>query len=157
MIDENKLIDELKQSGLILDNERGNAIVDLINNQPKIGEWIPCRKRLPEKGETVIACTLNGTFAGQYHEEGWYRENMFFYDSEILDKCFNEKEKEIIAKSNKKDHDFTRIYTLKIAYIKMLDFDGKYSLVDIDTTQLKNWSTNENKDYFVSVVENKNL
>ncbi len=81
----------------------------------------------------------------------------FFYDSEILDKCFNEKEKEIIAKSNKKEHDFTRIYTLKIAYIKMLDFDGKYSLVDIDTTQLKNWSTNENKDYFVSVVENKKL
>ena len=39
----------------------------------------------------------------------------------------------------------------------MLDFDGKYSLVDIDTTQLKNWSTNENKDYFVSVVENKKL
>ena len=47
-------------------------------------EWIPCSERLPEKGETVIACTLNGTFAGQYHDEGWYRENMFFYDSEIL-------------------------------------------------------------------------
>lgn len=78
----------------------------------------------------------------------------FFYDSEILDKCFNEKEKEIIAKSNKKVHDFTRIYTLKIAYAKMLDSNEKYSLVDIDTTQLKNWKTNENKDYFVSVVEN---
>lgn len=84
MIDENKLIDELKQSGLIPDNEHENAIVDLINNQPKIGEWIPCSERLPEKGETVIACTLKGTFAGQYHDEGWYRENMFFYDSEIL-------------------------------------------------------------------------
>jgi phosphopantetheinyl transferase len=81
----------------------------------------------------------------------------YFYDLEILDTCFNEKEKEIIAKSDKKEHDFTRIYTLKIAYIKMLDFERKYSLVDIDTTQLKNWSTNENKDYFVSVVENKNV
>ena len=84
MIDEKKLIDELKQSGMIVDNEYGNTIVDMISNQPKIGEWIPCSKRLPEKGETVIACTSDGTFAGQYHEEGWYREYMFFYDSEIL-------------------------------------------------------------------------
>lgn len=68
---------------------------------------------------------------------------LFFYDSEILDKCFNEKEKEIIAKSNKKVHDFTRIYTLKIAYVKMLDSNEKCSLVDIDTTQLKNWNTTE--------------
>lgn len=81
----------------------------------------------------------------------------YFYDKEILDKCFNEKEKEIIEKSNEKEHDFTRIYTLKIAFIKMLDIDRKYPLVDIDTTQLKNWSTNENKDYFVSVVENKSI
>lgn len=44
MIDEKKLIDELKQSGMIADNEYGNAMVNKINSQPKISEWIPCSK-----------------------------------------------------------------------------------------------------------------
>ena len=37
MIDEKKLIEELKQSGMIADNDYGNAMVDMINAQPKIG------------------------------------------------------------------------------------------------------------------------
>ncbi len=49
MIDETKLIDELKQSGMIADNEYGNAMLDMINGQPKIGGWIPCSERLPEE------------------------------------------------------------------------------------------------------------
>lgn len=48
MIDETKLIDELKQSGMIADNEYGNAMLDMINGQPKICGWIPCSERLPE-------------------------------------------------------------------------------------------------------------
>ena len=36
MIDEKKLIDELKQSGMIADNEYGNAMVDMIESQPQI-------------------------------------------------------------------------------------------------------------------------
>lgn len=52
MIDEKKLIDKLKQSGMIADNDYGNAMVDMIENQPKIGGWIPCSERLPEKGIT---------------------------------------------------------------------------------------------------------
>lgn len=51
MIDETKLIDELKQSGMIADNEYGNAMLDMINGQPKIGGWIPCSERLPETSE----------------------------------------------------------------------------------------------------------
>lgn len=49
MIDETKLIDELKQSGMIADNEYGNAMLDMINSQPKIGGWIPCSDRLPDR------------------------------------------------------------------------------------------------------------
>lgn len=37
MIDEKKLIDELKQSGMIADNEYESAMVDMINSQPKLG------------------------------------------------------------------------------------------------------------------------
>lgn len=82
MIDEKKLIERI--SGTPALDKVLSGLIAIINAQPKIGEWIPCSERLPEKGETVVACTLDGTFAGQFHEEGWYRENMFFYDSEIL-------------------------------------------------------------------------
>ena len=54
MIDEKKLIDELKQSGMIADNEYGNAMVDMIESQPKIGEWIPCSERLPKKSNSYF-------------------------------------------------------------------------------------------------------
>lgn len=47
MIDESRLIEELKESGMIADNEYGNSIVEFIENQPKIGEWIPVDERLP--------------------------------------------------------------------------------------------------------------
>ncbi len=56
MIDEKKLIDELKQSGMIADNEYGNALIDMINSQSKIGGWIPCSKKLPEN-ETEVEIT----------------------------------------------------------------------------------------------------
>lgn len=54
MIDEKKLIDELKQSGMIADNEYGNAIIDMINSQSKIGELILCEERLPENFQDVL-------------------------------------------------------------------------------------------------------
>ena len=94
MIDEKKLLEEFEKNITIRATVCGEekedipfppeGISNIVRNQPKIGKWIPCSEQLPEKGETVIACTLDGTFAGQFHEEGWYRENMFFYDSEIL-------------------------------------------------------------------------
>lgn len=60
LIDADKLIDDLKESGMIADNEYGNAMVDIINSQPKIGEWIPCGERMPEEHETMFA-KLKGT------------------------------------------------------------------------------------------------
>lgn len=53
MIDEKKLIDKLKQSGMIADNEYGNAMVDMIDNQPKIGEWISFDKKLPNDKQLI--------------------------------------------------------------------------------------------------------
>lgn len=60
LIDAYKLIDDLKESGMIADNEYGNAMIDIINSQPKIGEWIPCSERMPEEHETMFA-KLKGT------------------------------------------------------------------------------------------------
>jgi hypothetical protein len=56
MIDEKKLIDELKQSGMIADNEYGNAMLNIINSQSKTGGWIPCSEKLPEN-ETEVEIT----------------------------------------------------------------------------------------------------
>lgn len=61
MIDEKKLIDDLKQSGMIADNEYENAMVDMIESQPKISGWIPCSERLPDKGDNYIIHTITGT------------------------------------------------------------------------------------------------
>lgn len=70
MIDETKLIDELKQSGMIADNEYGNTMLDMINGQPKIGGWIPCSERLPDKdGEYICTQKIynlsNGKLSGK--------------------------------------------------------------------------------------------
>lgn len=31
------------------------TLIDCINNQPKIGEWIPCSERLPEEHKSMFA------------------------------------------------------------------------------------------------------
>ena len=36
-------------------------LVDIIGNQPKVGEWIPCSERLPEEYQTVITTHEDGS------------------------------------------------------------------------------------------------
>ena len=71
MIDEKKLIDELKQRGMIADNEYGNAMVDMIESQSKIGGWIPCSERLPENDNYILLSFENFTvpLVGRYEED----------------------------------------------------------------------------------------
>ena len=40
---------------MIADNEYGNAMIDMIENQPKIGGWIACSERLPEEHDSMFA------------------------------------------------------------------------------------------------------
>ncbi len=44
MIDEKKLIEDLKGTSLLND-----ILIKIVESQPKIGEWIPCSERLPEE------------------------------------------------------------------------------------------------------------
>lgn len=58
MIDERKLIEDLqnycgKQPYLVSEN-----IWEIINSQPKIGDWIPCRMELPKSEEWQIRTLL---------------------------------------------------------------------------------------------------
>ena len=90
MIDEKKLIDELKQSGMIADNEYGNAMVDIIENQTKISEWILCSEQLPEVPEgindddypefnvTIKGAAESTTLRCDY-EGTWFDDNGYIY------------------------------------------------------------------------------
>lgn len=48
MIDEKKLIERIKQEPT--DGMYTHEIIEAIEEQPKIGCWIPCSERLPDKG-----------------------------------------------------------------------------------------------------------
>ena len=68
MIDEKKLIESLRSS---LNTGREtfpiDLIVECIEEQPKIGEWIPCSERMPENEvEVEITYTRNGPTGDKY-------------------------------------------------------------------------------------------
>lgn len=48
MIDEKKLIERIKQEPT--DGMYTHEIIEAIEEQPKIGGWIPCSERLPDRG-----------------------------------------------------------------------------------------------------------
>ena len=58
MIDEKKLIERIKQEPT--DGMFTHEIIEAIEEQPKIGGWIPCSERLPEENEEVICCFKSG-------------------------------------------------------------------------------------------------
>lgn len=58
MIDEKKLIERIKEEPT--DGMYTHEIIEAIEEQPKIGEWIPCSERLPEEHDSMFA-KLKGT------------------------------------------------------------------------------------------------
>lgn len=57
--DKEKVIEELKEEGCIIDDEAGNRAVDIIRKHTNDG-WIPVEERLPEERDSMFA-TLKGT------------------------------------------------------------------------------------------------
>lgn len=62
MIDEKKLIEDIEKEfdGVcvydVSPSQAVNDFVEIVDRQPKVGEWIPCRERLPEDFEKVLIC-----------------------------------------------------------------------------------------------------
>lgn len=92
MINENRLIELLEDEILRIDTESTpgcgnlygrdasvmkntlNFVIDLINEQPKVNEWIPVSERLPDKpGSYRVTCL---------YADKWYRvkDDLFYSD-----------------------------------------------------------------------------
>lgn len=75
-----------------------------------------------------------------------------FYDEDIIDNYFTDKEKNLLYNSKNKNDTFMRIITLKIAFLKMKNYPKDYNIKNIDTLSIIGYETVREKDYFVSVV-----
>ena len=87
MIDEKKLIESFRAS---LNTGRDcfpvDLIVECIEAQPKVGEWIPCSERLPEYSDDLVLVQVSGKphmnitlldalcLANYSEDEGWMLE-----------------------------------------------------------------------------------
>lgn len=65
MIDENRLIEELRKSNYHhASNSREEALLDrtirIVQEQPKVNEWIPIEERLPKDGDYL--CSFDDGF-----------------------------------------------------------------------------------------------
>lgn len=75
MIDEKKLIEALKNEILktytpdyILVLERA---IEIVNEQPKISEWIPCSLCSPENGDYLICDSEGDVYESKYRNGCW--------------------------------------------------------------------------------------
>lgn len=103
MIDEKKLIEDIVNTPTKNQNEvvsylcgsadRQNEIIDIINAQPKLNEWIPCSERMPEKdGDYLVWYFVDenrqgyevsnfDTDMGENGEFGYWQD---YYDNQTL-------------------------------------------------------------------------
>lgn len=90
MIDEKWLIEQIEclrvtitglRIGSGIKNEYTKHVVDsiiqMINEQPKAGEWIPVSERLPEDNQIVLTSKNNSISILKYHADTkhWYETN----------------------------------------------------------------------------------
>ena len=82
MIDDKKLIEEMNKTfpDKFLNDKNWfygkcsfmDLFSELIENQPKVGEWIPCSERLPNRYNNILICQNDG-----YVNVGYYSLNGF--------------------------------------------------------------------------------
>lgn len=87
MIDEKKLIEEIKdvEVAWYLDGNYttydSTTIMDIIEEQPKVGEWILCSERLPEnETEVEISCIRRYIGAGNEKKVAYITARAFYTD-----------------------------------------------------------------------------
>lgn len=86
MIDEKKLTEDIDNCVAGLTNIQIMQIADIIESQPKVGEWIPCKRELPKTngvyqitrelkiGEDICRISDSAYFDGQ---DTWHNDNRY--------------------------------------------------------------------------------
>lgn len=99
MIDGNRLIELLEDEILRIDTESTpgcgnlygrdasvmrntlNYVIDLINEQPKVGEWIPVEERLPEEAGVYRVTCLYDDKVYRVKDDLFYSDRTWGYDN----------------------------------------------------------------------------
>ncbi len=91
MIDENLLIKKLDKiknklinSNKVIASNKGyflEKIIEIVKNEPKVGEWIPVEDRLPKNGGAYLITAINDC-GGVYMDVSYYdsQYKSFSYD-----------------------------------------------------------------------------
>ena len=75
------------------------------------------------------------------------------YNRFVLKKCFNEKEQHKVNNKVNKEKEFTKIWVMKEAYVKMKGTGIITDLKDIDTTKIKNIDIIDNEEYIIAICK----
>lgn len=70
MIDEKKLIERIKEEPT--DGMLTHEIIEAIEEQPKISQWIPCSERLPEKDGKYLVTYCDDLVENYVIERNFY-------------------------------------------------------------------------------------
>ena len=73
-----KIIDELKQESIIVDDDAGNRAVEIIEQAAAEynNGWIPCSERLPEENMEVIV-TISEMDGSNYTSTSWLQDGVW--------------------------------------------------------------------------------
>ena len=75
MIDENKLIEDLNSLNAVNEHESHliDEVFDIVNRQPKVGEWISVKDKLPKVFELVLIQNIYGLMSVALRiENSWF-------------------------------------------------------------------------------------
>ena len=80
----------------------------------------------------------------------------FVYKESVVRKYFTNNEQNEILNSTNKVYDFTRIWVMKEAFVKMKGVGISYGLINVDTTKIKEQiELIENEKYLIAICKSE--
>lgn len=80
----------------------------------------------------------------------------YTYKESVMKKYYNEFEQQEIMNSNNKEYEFTRIWVMKEAFVKMKGQGISYGLQNVDTTRLKKQiKLISNEKYIIAICQSE--
>ncbi|CDE49288.1 4'-phosphopantetheinyl transferase superfamily protein [bacterium] len=80
----------------------------------------------------------------------------YTYKESVMKKYYNEFEQQEIINSNNKEYEFTRIWVMKEAFVKMKGQGISYGLQNVDTTRLKKQiKLISNEKYIIAICQSE--